>query len=109
MKAMRMNDGNIECIREIVDFSELVERYMGEDARNWLDEVLEEAWADKCHAQNLETEVKDLREYHKSVMRILNTYSEDMSELTRAEELDRIELFNTAGAIRMVTRRALNK
>ena len=40
MEMLSMNDGSIEYVSDQRDFCELVDKYMGFDARRWLEELL---------------------------------------------------------------------
>lgn len=109
MDMILLNDGTAEYVSGIGDFTELVEEYMGFDARRWLEGLLDEALEDSRYAQELEKEIADLREDHRSVMKSIRKHSEKLAGLIGEKELDRGEISNTAGAIGVITWREMNR
>lgn len=109
MEMLRMNDGTIEYVADLRDFAELVDKYMGLDARRWMDDLLEEALEDSRYAAELEKDIEGLKEYHREVIRDIRKHDEKLGELIREEELDRREISNTVGAIGLITWREINR
>ena len=109
MDMLQMNDNTIEYVSDMRDFLDLVDKYMGFDARRWLEEYIddsEEAW--KYNAE-LEKDVEGMHEYHKDVMRSIRKHSENLAHLISEKELNRREISNTAGAIGVITWREINR
>jgi len=48
-EVLRMKDAELESVMDPVDFSDLVEKYMGTDAKNWFDKFA--ANYDQCLAE----------------------------------------------------------
>ena len=109
MDMLSMNDGTIEYVSDLRDFAELIDKYMGLDARRWLDDLLEEALEDTRYSEELEKEIEHQEEYHKGILKSIRTHSEKLAELIGAKELDRREISNTAGAIGVITWREINR
>ena len=109
MEMLGMNDGTIEYVSDLRDFLELADKYMGFDARRWLEELFEEELQNSLYAGELEKEIDGLKEYHKEVIRSIRKHDERLGELIREKELDRREISNTVGAIGVITWRELNR
>ena len=109
MEMISMNDGTIEYVSDLRDFEELVERYMGLDARRWLDGFLADALEDSGYAGELEKEIDALKEYHRSVMKSIRQHDEKLGKLICEKELNRGEISNTVGAIGIITWREMNR
>ena len=109
MEMISMNDGTIEYVSDLRDFEELVERYMGLDARRWLDGFLTDALEDSGYSGELEKEIDALKEYHRSVMKSIRQHDEKLEKLICEKELNRGEISNTVGAIGIITWREMNR
>ena len=109
MEMLSMNDGTIEYVSDLRDFCELADKYMGFDARRWLEELIEEEFEASAYAEELEKEIDGLKEYHREVIRSIRKHDERLGELIREKELDRKEISNTVGAIGLITWRELNR
>ena len=102
-------DGRNETIFDEQDFMELVERYMGSDARRWLEGWLSEGDDDAAYIDDLEKEADGLRAHHREVMTELRTHSETIANLIRGKEIDRRALSTAAGNIGCITWREANR
>ena len=102
-------DGRNEAIFDERDFMELVERYMGFDARRWLEDWLGENDDAADYIDDLEKEADGLRAHHREVMTELRTHSETIAKLIREKEIDRRALSTAAGNIGCVTWREMGK
>ena len=86
------------------DMLELVEEYIGTEARWWMEEWIRDI-TDECCVEDLEEENKGLREHHKEVMEKLREQSEIIAGLIRKKEIDRKKLSAAAGQIGIITLR----
>ena len=111
MDMILLNDGTIEYVADIRDFTELVEEYMGTDARRWLagflQSIREEYGVEVI--EDFEGEMNGEKAHHKKVMRKLRGHSETIAGLIGKEEIDRIALSKEAGAIGIITWREMNR
>ncbi len=96
-------DGRNETIFGERDFMDLAERYMGPDARRWLEDRLAERDGDSGYIDDLEKETDSLRARHKEVMEELRKESETIAGLIREKEIDRRALSAAAGSICRIT------
>lgn len=60
-QVIRLIDNNIETIFDIRDFEELVNKYMGYDARRYLEEVMDSVVAQEDY-EEVEENVEELKE-----------------------------------------------
>ena len=102
-------DGRNETIFDEQDFMELVERYMGSDARRWLEDWLGNNDDVADYIDDLEKETDSLRAHHREVMTELRTHSETIANLIRGKEIDRKALSTAAGNIGCITWREANR
>ena len=86
------------------DILELIEEYIGTEARWWLEEWIREI-NDESYAEELEKENKGLCEHHKEVMEELREKSEIIAGLIREKEINRKKLSAVAGQIGIITYR----
>ena len=98
-------DGRNETIFDEQDFLWLVDRYMGFDARCWLEDLLT---GREDNSDDLEKEADRLYEHHKEVMAELRKESETISGLIREKDIDRRALSAAAGNIGCITWREMN-
>ena len=99
-------DGRNETIFDEQDFLWLIDRYMGFDARCWLEDLLTGREDD---SDDLEKEADSLRARHKEVMEELRKESETIAGLIREKEIDRRALSTAAGNIGRITWREVNR
>jgi len=102
-------DGRNETIFDEQDFMELVERYMGSDARHWLEDWLGNNDDVADYIDDLEKETDGLRAHHREVMAELRTHSESIAKLIRGKEIDRKALSAAAGNIGCITWREASR
>ena len=102
-------DGRNETIFDEQDFMELVVRYMGSDARRWLEDWLGNNDDVADYIDDLEKEADGLRAHHREVMTELRTHSETIANLIRGKEIDRKALSTAAGNIGCITWREANR
>ena len=102
-------DGRNETIFDEQDFMELVERYMGSDARRWLEDWLGNNDDVADYIDDLEKEADGLRTHHREVMTELRKESETIAGLIREKEIDRRALSTAAGNIGCITWREANR
>ena len=96
-------DGRNETIFDGRDFMDLVDGYMGCEARRWLEDWLSEMDGDADYIDDLEKETDSLRAHHKEVMAELRKESETIARLIREKEIDRKALSTAAGNIGCIT------
>lgn len=105
-------DGRNHTLFDERDLFWLVEEYMGDEARRWIEDYLsgaEDEHSDDAEAiKELEQEADRLRNHHRDVMRELREQSETIAGLIRAREIDRGKLSTAAGKIGKLTWRELN-
>lgn len=105
---LMMWDGNIQTIFSLDDFIQLVDEYMGVDARRWLEarlSDLDEAWS---YTEELKREIEGSWEHHRDVMARLRELSEQEAHLISQKRIDRKKLSNIAGEIGTITWREIN-
>ena len=102
-------DGRNETIFEERDFMDLVEEYMGSEARRWLEDWLGNNDDVSDYIDDLEKEADALRAHHKEVMAELRKHSETIAGLIREREIDRKALSTAAGNIGCITWREVNR
>ena len=102
-----MPDGKNETVFDERDFMELMERYMGWEARRWWEDMRSED-DDAAYIEDLEKEIDGLRTHKKEVMAVLREQSETIARLIREKDIDRKALSTAAGIIGSTTWRELN-
>lgn len=102
-------DGRNETIFDERDFMDVLERYMGSEARLWLEDWLGENDDVADYIGDLEKEADGLRAHHKEVMEELRTHSETIAKLIREKDIDRKALSAAAGNIGCITWREVNR
>ena len=108
VKVITLPDGRNETIFNERDFMELVDRYMGFEARRWLEEQLDGKDGNAGYIEDLEKEADELIAHHKEVMEELRKQSETIAGLVREKDIDRKALSAAAGTIGCVTWREVN-
>ena len=103
-----MKDGRIETVFDERDFMYLVDAYMGDEARRWLEDWLSGQEDDADYIDDLEKELQAAKDHHKDVIRQLREQSETIAGLIREKEIDRKALSHAAGVIGTTTWRELN-
>ena len=103
-----LKNGRNEIVFDERSFLELVDEYMGPDARHWLEDWLSENDDASDYIDDLEKELTGAKEHHKDVMAQLRQQSEMIANLIREKEIDRKALSTAAGQISCITWRELN-
>ncbi len=101
-------DGSRQIISGMQDIVALVDTYLGYEARRELEELLSEQDQDAGYIDDLEAELKGVREHHRGVMEALREQSETIASLIREKEIDRKRLSAAAGTIGTITWREIN-
>ena len=102
-------DGRNETIFDERSFMDLVEKYMGSDARCWLEDWLGNNDDVADYVDDLEKEADGLRAHHREVMTELRAQSETIAKLIREKEIDRKALSTAAGIIGSITWREVSR
>ena len=102
-------DGRNETIFDERSFMDLVEKYMGSDARCWLEGWLGNNDDVADYVDDLEKEADGLRAHHREVMTELRAQSETIAKLIREKEIDRKALSTAAGIIGSITWREVSR
>lgn len=105
---IELTDGSIHLISNERDMLDLVDEQMGFYARTELEEMLSEHDLDADYIEELENDVKGLREHHKEVLEELRKLSDEIAGLIREKEIDRKKLSAVAGEIGILTWREMN-
>ncbi len=105
---MQLPDSRIETIFGERDFLDLLETYMGSEARRWLEDWLGENDDMSDYIDDLEKESEGLRARHREVMESLRKQSETIAALIREKDIDRTALSAAAGIIGSITWREIN-
>lgn len=100
---LMMWDGDIRTILSMDDFIQLVDEYMGMDARQWLEAGLSSSDGIWAYVEGLEKDIERQKEHHREVMIELRALSEKGAGLIEEKEIDRHELSNIAGKIGVIT------
>ena len=102
-------DGKSKTIFSERDFMEVLETYMGSDARRWLEDWMSECDDDAEYIHDLEKEMNSLRTHHREAMAELRANSETIARLIREKGIDRKALSAAAGNIGCITWREANR
>lgn len=101
-------DGNVQTVFSADDFIQLVDEYMGMDARRYLENRLDDSDAAWSCVEEAEKERDGWRDRHRDVMSRLREHSGKLSELISEKEPDRREISNVCGAIGLIIYKELN-
>jgi len=86
---------------------ELVDEYMGMDARMWFEDYLAGADSQTADVAAMETWYEKRSEHYRQVIRELRAHAEKLSGLIREKELNRTAISHEAGQIGVITGREL--
>ena len=92
-------DGSIHTINSERDILDLVDEHMGFYARTELEDMFSEHDLDADYIEELEDDLKGVREHHKEVMKELRKLAETIAGLIREKDIDRKKLSTVAGEI----------
>ncbi len=105
---LMMWDGGIRTVFSMDDFIQLVDEYMGMDARQWLEAGLSSSEGIWAYAEELEKDLERQKKHHREVMMELRSLSEKEAGLIEEKKIERHELSNIAGKIGVITWREIN-
>ena len=86
---------------------ELVDEYMGTDARMWFEDYLAGADSQTADVAAMENYYETRIEHYHQVIRELRTHAEKLAGLIREKELNRTDISHEAGQISVITGREL--
>lgn len=103
------NSGENVILMDFRDFTDLVERHIGIEARDWLLEYLGDAYGEEPEIDAVIDEYENERDRHKQVMEEIRKEAEKLAGLIRERELNRSAISQTAGRIGSITWREVNR
>ena len=103
------NSGENFILVDFRDFTDLVERHIGIEARDWLLEYLGDAYGEEPEIDAVIDEYENERDRHKQVMEEIRKEAEKLAGLIRERELNRSAISQTAGRIGSLTWREVNR
>lgn len=103
------NSGENFILVDFRDFTDLVERHIGIEARDWLLEYIDDAYGDEDEIDAVIEEHEKARDRHKQVMEEIRKETEKLAGLIREKELDRVAISEVAGRIGSLTWREVNR
>lgn len=101
-------DGNVQTVFSVDDFIQLVDEYMGMDARRYLEEKFDDSETAWSYVEDVEKERDGWRDRHRETIRKIRDESEMLSKLISEKDLDRREISNVCGRIGVITWKELN-
>ena len=105
--AIQLKDKRVENILEPRHMLDLVDEYMGTDARYWIEDYLAEADGQTAEVADLEAWYEKRIDHYKEVIRELRSHSEALTGLICEKELNRKAISHEAGQICVITGREL--
>lgn len=102
-----LKDKKVATILEPRHMLELVDEYMGYDARVWIEDYMTGADQETADVAAVEDWYEKRIDHYKQVIRELRTHSEKLAGLIREKELDRKAISHEAGQIGVITGREL--
>ena len=102
-----LKDKKVSTILEPRHMLELVDEYMGMDARIWFEDYLAEADSQTADVAAMEAYYEKQIEHYHQVIRELRTHSEKLARLIREKELNRMAISQEAGQIGVITGREM--
>lgn len=102
-----LTDKKVATILELRHMLELVDEYMGTDARMWFEDYLAGADSQTADVAAMETYYKKRIEHYHQVIRELRAHAEKLAGLIREKELKRTAISHEAGQIGVITGREL--
>ena len=108
---IKLKDGKFAVLNELSDLYELMDTYMGDEARRWMEDYQSEEQLE-AHDYDLmtkeyESELSKQKEHHEEVMQELRKQSEQLANHIQQKELDRSAISAIAGKIGTITWREL--
>ena len=105
---IQLPDGSVSAVLCLQDFMELTGKWMGSEAIGWLEGYLEDIRLDDRDVAELEKELEKQKDHHRKVMERLRYDAEEIVDLIREKEIDRVALSAAAGRIGTITWRESN-
>lgn len=102
-----LTDKKVATILEPRHMLELVDKYMGMDARMWFEDYLAGADSQTADVAALEAYYEKWIDHYQEVIRELRSHSEKLAGLIREKELNRMAISHEAGQIGVITGREL--
>ena len=106
---MELPDGKQQTVFDLHDFMELVDSYMGMEARTWLSEYLFDLEDEYSDYASLEADMEDKNKHHKEVMEELHGYTAKLADLISKKDLDRRAISNTVGSLSSLIWKEMNR
>ena len=105
---IKLPDGSMSAVLCLRDFMELTGRWMGSDARAWIEEYINDIRLDENYPSDLEEEIEGLRYHHRQVLSQIRKESQTMTDIICRKRINRKALSEAAGRIGTITWRELN-
>lgn len=102
-----LTDKKVATILEPRHMLELVDKYMGMDARMWFEDYLTEDDSQTADVVAMETYYEKRIEHYQQVSRELRAHAEKLAGLIREKELNRTAISHEPGQIGVITGRKL--
>lgn len=104
---IQLKDKKVATIMEPRHMLELMDEYMGYDARVWIEEYLTGADSQTADVAAMEEFYEKRIDHYQEVIRELRSHSEKLAGLIREKELNRVAISHEAGQIGVITGREL--
>ena len=105
---IKLPDGSMSAVLCLRDFMELTGRWMGSDARSWIDGYLDDIRLDEDYPSDLEEEIERMRYHHRQVLSQIRKESQVVEDIICRKRMNRKALSEAAGRIGTITWRELN-
>lgn len=102
-------DGENNIVMDLRDFTDLIDQYLGSEARCWLEGYLSDTYSDEDETQSIMDYYEKKLEEKKAVMAEIRAEAEKLAGLICQKDLDRKAVSNTAGRIGAITWREVNR
>lgn len=104
---IQLKDKKVATIMEPRHMLELVDEYMGYDARVWIEDYIAGADCQTADVAAMETWYEKRIEHYQEVIRELRSHAEKLAGLIREKELNRVAISHEAGQIGVITGKEL--
>lgn len=104
---IQLKDKKVATIMEPRHMLELVDEYMGYDARVWIEDYIAGADCQTADVAAMKTWYEKRIEHYQEVIRELRSHAEKLAGLIREKELNRVAISHEAGQIGVITGREL--
>lgn len=102
-------DGANTIVMDLRDYTDLIDQYLGSEARNWLEGYLSDTYGDEDETESIIEYYEKKLERHKEVMAEIRAESEALAGLICQKDLDRKAISRVAGKIGSLTWREVNR